>query len=171
MLVNRMVNLTTIQVARLFHAKRVSPGKWRAVCPVHGGKYSGPLVISERKDGSTGLHCFGQCETSVVLGAVGLSLTDLFVTKRTMTPNLRLMLSLEDRLSKQEHRYGLAIMAQAVLPMESNYWCAVEKNLDAEIRQLRDKIYPEEKKRLDRAAETQRILTEYSFDELWECLP
>ena len=47
-------------------------GKYRAVCPVHGGEHSGPLSIMEGHSWVL-VHCFGGCELSVVLGAVGMT--------------------------------------------------------------------------------------------------
>jgi len=61
---------------RLPNARRSGPGRWRAPCPAHGSK-SASLGIAER-DGRVLLHCFGGCETSAVLGAVGLELRDLY---------------------------------------------------------------------------------------------
>lgn len=61
---------------RLPNARRSGSGRWRAPCPSHGSKGSS-LGIAER-DGRVLLHCFGGCETSAVLGAVGLELRDLY---------------------------------------------------------------------------------------------
>lgn len=61
---------------RLPNARRSGPGRWRAPCPSHGSK-GASLGIAER-DGRVLLHCFGGCETSAVLGAVGLELRDLY---------------------------------------------------------------------------------------------
>jgi hypothetical protein len=58
-------------------------------------------------------------------------------------------------------------MAQAVLPGERAYWRAVEKNIAVKGRALRDKLYPSEKKQ----REVYRIIRDYGWDELWECVP
>ena len=55
-------------LARLEKVKIAGQDKWRAVCPVHGGKNRN-LMISERSDKSVGIHCF-------VCGATGLDLMD-----------------------------------------------------------------------------------------------
>lgn len=63
-------------LARLERVRSSGPGKWRACCPVHGGK-SLTLAIAER-DGRVLLHCFAGCGTDAVLRALGLTLSDLF---------------------------------------------------------------------------------------------
>ena len=55
-------------LARLEKVQPAGQNKWRAVCPVHGGKNRN-LMISERSDKSVGIHCF-------VCGATGLDLMD-----------------------------------------------------------------------------------------------
>ena len=77
----------------------------------------------------------------------------------------------EDRLKLKARQHGLAIMAQAALPGERNYWRVVERNLAVEIRRLRDTIYPHEKKDRERSETVQRVIREYGWDCLWDCLP
>ena len=55
-------------LARLEKVKTAGQDKWRAVCPVHGGKHRN-LMISERTDKSVGVHCF-------VCGAGGVDLME-----------------------------------------------------------------------------------------------
>ena len=166
-----MVNLTTAEIVRVFHGKRAKKGNWRAICPVHGGKYTGPLSINEHPDRSTGLYCFGGCDVRDILASKGLTLGDLYADKRTMTPEIRRQMADEDRLKLKARQHGLAIMAQAALPGERNYWRVVERNLAVEIRRLRDTIYPSEKKDRERAETIQRVIREYGFEYLWDCLP
>lgn len=69
--------MTTRQIVALFKGNRSSKGKWAARCPAHRDR--GPsLIISERPNGSTGVHCFAGCDLRDVLGAVGLRVSDLF---------------------------------------------------------------------------------------------
>lgn len=85
--------MTTRQIVALFKGKRSSKGKWAARCPAHRDR--GPsLIISERPNGSTGVHCFAGCDVHDVLGAVGLRLHDLFPDEK---PN-REALALADKL-------------------------------------------------------------------------
>jgi len=52
-------------------------GTWMARCPAHNDK--GPsLSIRELDDGRILIHDFGGCDTSDVLGALGLRIDDLF---------------------------------------------------------------------------------------------
>ena len=63
---------------------------WRARCPAHGGK-SRSLSIMVADNGSVLAHCFAGCEVHDVLGAVGLTVGDLFPTRdlRSLTPEQR----------------------------------------------------------------------------------
>lgn len=63
-------------IARLEGAKSSGPLKWRARCPVHGGK-SFSLSIEQQADRVL-MHCFAECSTLDVLEAIGLRLADLF---------------------------------------------------------------------------------------------
>ena len=52
--------------------------KWRAACPVHGGKHRN-LMVSERSDGSVGVHCFVCGADGVALcNALGLPIAEIF---------------------------------------------------------------------------------------------
>ncbi len=59
---------------RLNCVRRSGDGKWRAICPCHGGR---SLAIAE-KDDRVLLHCFAGCDTGDVLASLGLDLADLF---------------------------------------------------------------------------------------------
>lgn len=58
-------------------AKQTGAHSWLARCPAHGDK-SPSLSIRQVDDGRWLLHCFAGCGAVDILGAVGLSLTDLF---------------------------------------------------------------------------------------------
>lgn len=47
-------------------------GRYVAKCPAHDDK-SPSLMLSERDDGSTSLHCFAGCSPADILAALGLS--------------------------------------------------------------------------------------------------
>ena len=162
--------MTTAQLVRLFHARRSGTYKGRpayqAKCPVHRDRMPS-LSITEPEKGRSKVHCHAACDDLDVLASKGLTLGD----KRTMTPEIRRQMANEDRLALKERQHGLAIMAQAVLPRERNYWRVVERNLAVEIRRLRDTIYPSEKKDRERAETIQRVIREYGFEALWDCLP
>jgi hypothetical protein len=51
-------------------------GAWTACCPAHDDK--SPSLAIREEDGKVLLHCFGGCEVSAVVGALGMDMTDLF---------------------------------------------------------------------------------------------
>ena len=58
----------------------------RGPCPSCGGR-SAKLSVSEAENGAVLLHCFGGCTPAEVIGAVGLTLGDLFPER--LRPALR----------------------------------------------------------------------------------
>jgi len=166
--------MTTLQIVRLFHGKR--SGNWKgrpcyhAKCPSHRDRMPS-LSITQDREGATFLHCFRGCTIDEIMGAKGLTIGDLFEAKREMTPAIRQQMRDEDRLALLERRHGLAIMAQAVLPEERRYWAKVEQNIAVEIEGLRNRMFPIEAAQSHREAETQRIIRDYGFEFLWECIP
>lgn len=52
-------------------------GSWVARCPGHEDR-SPSLTVKELGDGRILIHCFAGCGTDVVLGAMGLTMGDLF---------------------------------------------------------------------------------------------
>lgn len=70
------MNVETL-LARLDGVIQPGPGRWRARCPAHASK-GRTLGIREGDDGRILLHCFAGCEVNAVLGAVGLTMNDLF---------------------------------------------------------------------------------------------
>ena len=57
-------------------------GAFTARCPAHEDK-TPSLAVRELDDGRVLLHCFGGCETELVLGAIGLTFDDLYPETRT----------------------------------------------------------------------------------------
>ena len=64
-------------LSRLQRVKRTGPGKWIASCPTREDK-SPSLAIREMDDGTVLLHDFGGDSVEAILGAVGLSFSDLY---------------------------------------------------------------------------------------------
>ena len=64
-------------VVRFEGAKQTGQGRWVARCPAHGDQRPS-LGVRELDDGRTLLHCFAGCHVDSVLGAVGLTVADLF---------------------------------------------------------------------------------------------
>ena len=102
---------------------------------------------------------------------MGLKVRDLALDEFNPNPEWEQRRWDKDRLKLLERQHGLAIMAQAVIPKERNYWRAVEKNIAVRGRALRSKLYPEYAARIHRNKETQRIIREYGFECLWSSLP
>ena len=61
---------------RLEGVKRTGDGRWTARCPAHDDR--SPSLSIKEIDDRVLMHCFGGCETSAVLAAVGLNMSDLF---------------------------------------------------------------------------------------------
>ncbi len=102
---------------------------------------------------------------------MGLKIRDLALNEFNTNPEWEQRRKDEERMALLKRQHGLAIMAQAVIPEERNYWFAVEKNINARGRALRTKLYPEEVAKRIRVKETQRIIKEYGLDCLMECVP
>ncbi len=68
-------------LSRLQRVKRTGPGKWIASCPTREDK-SPSLAIAEKDDGTILLHDFGGDSVEAILGAVGLSFSDLYPDKQ-----------------------------------------------------------------------------------------
>jgi len=70
--------MTAARILSALHkVKGAGPDRWVACCPAHEDK-SPSLAIRELDDGRVLLHCFAGCGADEVLGAIGLSMTDLF---------------------------------------------------------------------------------------------
>ena len=67
-------------LARLDRPKQTRPGCWVAGCPCCQSQRGRPLSVRELDDGRVLLNAFCGCATEAVLGALGLTLTDLFPT-------------------------------------------------------------------------------------------
>jgi len=61
---------------------------WRARCPVHRGRSTSSLSVTEGPDGRVLVHCFAGCEKAAILESVGLELRDLFADRRGL-PSMR----------------------------------------------------------------------------------
>jgi hypothetical protein len=166
--------MTASQLAKQLHGKKAGK-RWQCRCPCttmhRNGDRNRSLSVWESEDGWIRLHCFCGCTRDEILAALGLKVRDLALNEFHRNPEWEQRRRDEERLKLLEHQHGLAIMARAVIPEERNYWRAVEHNIAIKGRALRDKLYPEEKIRREKERELQRIISEYGFEELWNCLP
>ena len=142
---------------------------WMVKCPAHDDKRPS-LSITER-DGWVRFSCFRGCTRDEILSALGLKVRDLALNEFHRNPEWEKRRREEERLELLQRQNALAIMAKVVNPEERNYWSAVDRNTAKRVMDLRDKLYPEEKMRRDKEAEVQRVISEYGYEELWECLP
>ncbi|QFY43124.1 DNA primase [Candidatus Methylospira mobilis] len=62
---------------RLEKVKSTGPGKYQACCPAHDDR-TPSLSIKELDDGKLLLNCHAGCGTADIVGAVSLTLADLF---------------------------------------------------------------------------------------------
>lgn len=68
--------MTYNEILSRFQVKRSCRDKAQCICPSHNDKEAS-LTISKGEKGTV-VHCHAGCETADILGAVGLSLKDLF---------------------------------------------------------------------------------------------
>jgi hypothetical protein len=66
-------------LSKLEMVKRIGDGKYKAICPAHDDRT--PSLAIKDDGGRLLLHCFGGCETSEVLGAIGLDFSDIMPEK------------------------------------------------------------------------------------------
>lgn len=161
--------MTASEFASHLRARRVGRGKWVAKCPAHSDR-NGSLYITAGKDGGVWPHCYAGCSQQAILDALGLPWGSIQVSTKP-DPFWENQRRDRERLELLERQEGLAIMAQAVFPDEREHWAEVESTVAVEIRDLRRILYPEEAARILRNDQTARILEEYGFETLWECLP
>lgn len=73
-----MSALNTV-LSRLDKVQRIGNDRYKAICPAHQDKT--PSLAIKDDGGRLLLHCFGGCETSDVLGAIGLDFEDIMPDK------------------------------------------------------------------------------------------
>lgn len=74
-------------LSKLPGAKKSGDG-WSARCPAHEDQHAS-LSVSAGADGTALVKCHAGCDTSAVLGAIGLTLADLFPMKVTTARNAK----------------------------------------------------------------------------------
>ena len=67
-----------VLLSRLDGVRQVKPNGWMARCPAHNGD-GRSLAVTDKDNGYILIHCFAhECEVGDILGAVGMSVGDLF---------------------------------------------------------------------------------------------
>ena len=74
---DRMAPPIDIVLSRLQRTRCARKRSFMAECPAHEDRIPS-LSITEGQDGRVLIHCFAGCDASAVLGAIGLSYSDLF---------------------------------------------------------------------------------------------
>lgn len=87
-------------------------GAWTARCPAHADR-SPSLSVKALPDGRILMHCFGGCDTEAVLGALGLTLTDLFPERLGDFAPTRGAFSAMDAMRCLSFEAGIAALAAA----------------------------------------------------------
>lgn len=72
-----MTSPIDLVLSRLDKVKAAGAGKWKACCPAHDDR-DPSLSIREAEDGKVLLHCWAGCDTESIVGAIGLTICDLF---------------------------------------------------------------------------------------------
>src|SRR5687768_18117177 len=64
-------------LSRLKKLKKTSPRTWLACCPAHEDR-NPSMSVRLTEEGKTLLYCFAGCSSLDILGAVGMSIDELF---------------------------------------------------------------------------------------------
>jgi hypothetical protein len=75
----QMNNIETL-LTRLDGVKQTGNNKWLAKCPAHDDR-NASFGIKQIDDGRILLNCFAGCDKELILGAIGLTFSDLFPPK------------------------------------------------------------------------------------------
>ncbi len=95
-------------LSRLERVRRAGRG-WSARCPAHQDR-SASLSVTVGDDGRILVHCFAMCPIGDVLGAVGLTVTDLF-PRRLADASLQARRELREAARQAQWRAALAMLA------------------------------------------------------------
>jgi hypothetical protein len=165
--------MTASELARQLHGKKAGK-RWQCRCPTllhaHADR-NRSLSIWQSEDGWIRLHCFTGCSRGEILAALGLTVRDLALNE--FKPNPVWQRERNDRREFEllEKAWPIAEWGSVIDPNKRNYWRAAAQNSFEKWYWLRCKLEPEWKRTREREIEVQRIIKEYGFEELWNCLP
>lgn len=127
--------MSTTEVARMLKAKRIGKNKWRASCPIHGGRYSGPVFITNGKDGGVWMHCFGGCTQEQLLYALGLKWSDLLASS-PIDPEIQRQIAMAEakHRAEKDHRTSLLWLARTSV----EFWHTRSQQVGASLAQWPD---------------------------------
>lgn len=72
----------------LTKVRRTGPDRWIACCPAHDD--NGPSLTIKATSETVLIHCFAECSTEEVLGAVGMTFSDLYPDHQELVKPQRL---------------------------------------------------------------------------------
>lgn len=172
--------MNAMEFASLLHAKSLRRGHWIARCPAHGDKRPS-LSIAEGRKQPIVFRCMSQgCTQSEVMKAMGLTWKDLMGERpqmsreatrrlrdeqelRTLVDIRRKLISNEFMLAKSEMYDGTKAVC-----IEVDLHPPGRERLDRMIRDVRERLYPEQKTIRDRSEKTYRFVQIWGWDRLWE---
>jgi len=104
-------------LSRLRKCKRTGDGSWIACCPAHEDR-TPSFTVRQLEDGRILMHCFGGCEISSVLDALGLKFADVMPERlaREFKPGIPRAFTPTEALTALKHESMIvAIMAARML--------------------------------------------------------
>jgi hypothetical protein len=99
-------------LSRLESVKSTGRESWLARCPAHQDR-SPSLTVRELPDGRILVHCFAGCGAADVVGAIGLSFTDLFPQRLGQFQPIREPFTANDALRALKREVGVIALAAA----------------------------------------------------------
>lgn len=121
-------------VSKLDKVRQTGSNKWIACCPAHEDR-TPSLGISEGEDGRILIKCFAECSIENIVGAVGCTLSDIMPEK-----------ALAHRMNPIRKPFPAADTLEMLAFESKIVWLAACDMAKGK------KLTPEEKKRLDTAA-------------------
>lgn len=101
-------------LARLHGVKSTGKDRWVCRCPAHEDR-SPSMTIRAVGDGRILMHCFAGCGTDAILGALGLTFSDLFPEPltREYLPKIRAPFSALEALQCLTHESAVVAISAA----------------------------------------------------------
>jgi hypothetical protein len=101
-------------VSRLDGVRATGPNRWIAKCCAHDDR-SPSLAIAEGDDGRVLCHCFSGCSVEEIVGAIGLTLSDLMPERAPLMPAKRMRFNPMDVLKAMSFQATVVALAASDL--------------------------------------------------------
>ena len=160
--------MTAAELVVMLHGKRYKRGHWFASCPVHKEKTASLSIRDMGK--RIAIKCFGcGANGTEVMKALGMTAADLFSDARTMTPEIKARMDLENRLEfLQKRAMACAMNGYFMEPQKRTYWLAAEARIMVEVQAIKDNLEPDVAVYRERKAKLDKFVAKYGWDALWE---